>query len=148
MLKNDWKWLFGFPKVQWLHLTGGMDKSVRCSCQIISGFNVLKISKIGYFVTELFEKQKGGRFSRHRVAIFIVLCRLCCAVDKASNMPGVQSMLQWNQQLFLDRRFTGDTVWSTNSLSTTKQFILTSRHWQERPELAVCVSNCCRQPPR
>jgi len=26
----------GFPKVKWLHLTGEVDKSVRCSCQIFS----------------------------------------------------------------------------------------------------------------
>ena len=36
---------FGFPKVKWLHLTGEVDKSVRCSCQIVSGFNVPKSSK-------------------------------------------------------------------------------------------------------
>jgi len=38
MLKND-----QFPKVKWLHPTGEMDKSVRCSCQILSGFNIPKL---------------------------------------------------------------------------------------------------------
>jgi len=38
---------FGFPKVKWLHLTGEVDKSVRCSCQIFSGFNIPNITKIG-----------------------------------------------------------------------------------------------------
>ena len=28
--------------LQWLHLTGEVDKSVRCSCKIISGFNIPK----------------------------------------------------------------------------------------------------------
>ena len=36
----------GFPKVKWLHLTGEVDKSVRFSCQIFSGFNMPKIIKI------------------------------------------------------------------------------------------------------
>jgi len=45
-------------KVQWLHVTGEVDKSVRCSCQIFSGFNVPKIIKIGQFLTELFKKIK------------------------------------------------------------------------------------------
>ena len=45
MLKNDF---FGFPKVMWLYLTGELDKSVRCSSQIFSGFNIPKIIKIGY----------------------------------------------------------------------------------------------------
>ena len=31
---------FGFPKVKWLHLTGEVDKSVRFSCHIFSGFNI------------------------------------------------------------------------------------------------------------
>jgi len=57
--ENDF---FGFSKVKWLHLTGVVDKSVRCSCQIFSGFNTPKIIKIGYFLTELFEKIKGGCF--------------------------------------------------------------------------------------
>ena len=38
---------FGFPKVKWLHLTGEVDKSVRFSCQILSGFTLPKIVKIG-----------------------------------------------------------------------------------------------------
>ena len=38
--ENDF---FGFPKVKCLHLTGEVDKSVRCSCQIFSGFNKLNI---------------------------------------------------------------------------------------------------------
>jgi len=45
-----------------IRLTGEVDKSVRCSCQIFSGFNTPKIIKIGYFLTELFEKIKGGCF--------------------------------------------------------------------------------------
>ena len=44
---------FGFPKVKWLHLTGEvMDKSVRFSFQIFSGFNIPKVIKIGYSVTD------------------------------------------------------------------------------------------------
>ena len=39
----------GFPKVRpkWLHLTGEMDKSVRCLCQILSEFNVPNMIKVG-----------------------------------------------------------------------------------------------------
>jgi len=38
---------FGFPKVKWLHLTGEVNKFVRCSFQNFSGFNLAKIIKIG-----------------------------------------------------------------------------------------------------
>ena len=37
---------FGFRKVKWLHLTVEVDKSVRFSCQIFSGFNTPRIIKI------------------------------------------------------------------------------------------------------
>ena len=46
---------FGFPKVNWLHLTGEVDKSVRFTRQISRGFNIPKILKI-VFLTELFKK--------------------------------------------------------------------------------------------
>jgi len=42
--ENDF---FGFPKLEWLHVTREVDKSVRPSPQIFSGFNVPKIIKIG-----------------------------------------------------------------------------------------------------
>jgi len=42
-VKNDF---FGFPKVKWLHLTGEVNKSVRFSRQIFSGFITRKIIKI------------------------------------------------------------------------------------------------------
>ena len=38
---------FGFVKVKWLHLTGGVDKCVRFSRHIFSEFNTPKIIKIG-----------------------------------------------------------------------------------------------------
>jgi len=50
---------FGFPKVKWLHLTGKMHKSVRCSCQIFLGFNLTKslksvnLSVAGYLNTTM-----------------------------------------------------------------------------------------------
>jgi len=47
-VEND---LFGFLKVQWLHLTGEVDKSVRFACEIFSRFNIAKIIKIGLFLT-------------------------------------------------------------------------------------------------
>ena len=50
---------FGFPRVKWLHLTGEVGKSVRCSCQIFSGFNIPKIIKIGYFLTGFYSKNKN-----------------------------------------------------------------------------------------
>jgi len=40
---------FGFPKVNWLHLTGEVDKSVRFTRQISRGFNIPKILKIVFF---------------------------------------------------------------------------------------------------
>jgi len=43
-VENDF---FGLPKVKWLHLTGEVDKSVRCSSQIFSEFKMPKIVKIG-----------------------------------------------------------------------------------------------------
>ena len=36
---------FGFAKVKWLHLTGEVDKAVRFSCKIFTGFNVQKSLK-------------------------------------------------------------------------------------------------------
>jgi len=43
------KWLFGFPKVKWLHLTGVVDKSVRRSSEIFSGFIDKKLLKSADF---------------------------------------------------------------------------------------------------
>jgi len=39
----------GFPKVEWLHLTGEVNKSVRCSRQIFSRFYIPKSTKSGNF---------------------------------------------------------------------------------------------------
>ena len=41
--ENDF---FGFPRLA-VHRTGEVDKSVRFSCQIFSGFHMLKIIEIG-----------------------------------------------------------------------------------------------------
>jgi len=43
-VENDF---LGFSKVNWLHLRGDVDKSVRFSRKLLSGFNVQKILKIG-----------------------------------------------------------------------------------------------------
>jgi len=59
MLKNDF---FGFPKVKWLHLTGEVQKSVTCSCQVFSGFNVPKMLKSVNFERVIQKKLKDGRF--------------------------------------------------------------------------------------
>ena len=48
--------------VKWLRLTGEVDKFVKLSCQIFSGFNVPKVIKIGYSLTELFKKIKMRTF--------------------------------------------------------------------------------------
>ena len=45
-----------FPNEKWLHMTGEVDKSVRYSRPIFSGFNRPKNIKIGQFLTELFKK--------------------------------------------------------------------------------------------
>jgi len=52
-VENDF---FGFPKVKWLHYTCKVGKYTRYRCQISSGFDTPEIIKIGYFLTELFEK--------------------------------------------------------------------------------------------
>ena len=39
------KMTFGLPKVKWIHFAGDVDKSLRCSYQIFSGFNGPKIFK-------------------------------------------------------------------------------------------------------
>ena len=39
-VENDFS---GFPKVKRPHVTGEVDKFVRCSCQMFSGFNVPKL---------------------------------------------------------------------------------------------------------
>jgi len=46
---------FGFPKVKWLHLTGKVDKSVRLSCEILSGVIMPESLKSVNFL-ELFEQ--------------------------------------------------------------------------------------------
>jgi len=43
-------------------LTGEVNKSVKCLCQIFSGFNIPKIIKIVQIFTELFLKNKKGTF--------------------------------------------------------------------------------------
>jgi len=43
-VKDDY---FKFLKVKWLHLRGEMDKLVRFSCEMFSGYNIPKIIKIG-----------------------------------------------------------------------------------------------------
>ena len=57
----------------WLHLTGEMDKSVRFSCSIFSGFNMPKIIKIGYFLQSYSKNKKVDVFLRHSVDLFAFL---------------------------------------------------------------------------
>jgi len=52
-LEND---LFGFPKEKWLRLTDEVGTPVRHHCQILSGFNMAKIIKVGKMLTGLFKK--------------------------------------------------------------------------------------------
>jgi len=46
--------IFGLPEVKWLHVTGEVDKSVRFSCRIFSGFNLdlPKSLKLANFLTQ------------------------------------------------------------------------------------------------
>jgi len=67
-VENDF---FRFPKVKWLHLIGEVDKSVSCSRQIFSGFDVPKILKIGQFLTELLKKLQK------RLTFFLELGVVC-----------------------------------------------------------------------
>jgi len=61
------------------------------------------------------------------VKTITVCIRLCYTVDKTSDVCWDQSMFWWwRQHLSLDRRLIDDTVCSWKSLSTTKQFILTT----------------------
>jgi len=53
---------FSAPPVNWIHLTGQVDKSLSRSCQIFSEFNTPKITKIGQYLTELFKKIKRWTF--------------------------------------------------------------------------------------
>ena len=57
-VENDF---FGFPKLKWLHLTNEMDKSVRLSSDIFSGFSMQKSLK-SVDIWQLFKQYKGGRF--------------------------------------------------------------------------------------
>ena len=63
-----------FPR---LHLTGGVYKSVRFSCEIFSGFNVPKIIKLGFLLTELFKKIKRWTFFSETVYIYPTTVLLC-----------------------------------------------------------------------
>jgi len=44
-MNNAVKMTFGFTKVKWLHLTGEVDKSEKCACQLFFRFNIPKIIK-------------------------------------------------------------------------------------------------------
>ena len=59
---------------------GEVDKSERFSCQIFSGFNLPKIIRIGYFLTELLKKIKGGRFLGHGVCTTTHIEKARCAL--------------------------------------------------------------------
>ena len=48
-----------FPR---MHLTGEVDKSVRCSCEFYSGFNISKLLK-----SLIFGNKKVGQFLEHSV---------------------------------------------------------------------------------
>jgi len=54
---------FGFSTVKWLHLTGELDKPVRFHVKLSQDLTYQKSSKSVNFLTDLFRKQKGGRFS-------------------------------------------------------------------------------------
>jgi len=64
MLKIDLFWIF---KVKWLHQTGEVDKSVRCSCQNFSGFNLTKINKSVIFNRIIQKNKRMDVFLGHRV---------------------------------------------------------------------------------
>jgi len=51
---------FGFPKVKWLHLAGEVNKSVRFSSQIFSGFSKNYENRLIF--DRVIQKIKGGRF--------------------------------------------------------------------------------------
>jgi len=55
---NNNEMTFAFLKVKWLHLTGEVDKYIRCLCQIFSGFNTPKVIKIGEFLTVIQKMKK------------------------------------------------------------------------------------------
>jgi len=57
---------FRLPKVKWLHLTGEVDKSVRVSCQIFSGFNTPKLLKSVIF-DRVIQNIRRWTFWGHRV---------------------------------------------------------------------------------
>jgi len=46
---------FGFPKVKWLHLTGEVDKSVRCARQVFSGQSYSTNKKVDFFDNSVYK---------------------------------------------------------------------------------------------
>ena len=59
---------FGFPKVKWPQYTGEVGVQMyQLLMSIFLRINTPKIIKIGYFLRELFEKYKVGRFLGHSV---------------------------------------------------------------------------------
>jgi len=56
---------FGFPEVKWLHATGEVDESVRCSRQISQDLTCQK--SLNRFLTVIQKFKKRGRFSEHSV---------------------------------------------------------------------------------
>jgi len=73
LLKNE---IFGLFKVVRRHCAGEVGKFTTTSRQIFTWCCVPKIIQIAQFLTELFPKQKGGRFFETQCIIFIMMREL------------------------------------------------------------------------
>ena len=70
---------FAFPDVKWLHLTGGVDKSVRYSCQFFYDLTYRKLSNSVIF-DRVIQKIKRWTFWGHRA--YRDLINVDCAPKK------------------------------------------------------------------
>jgi len=73
---------FELPKVKWLHLTGMVNKSIRCSCLIFSEFNIPKI---------------GLRTTPELSPEDISPDDILATIHRENNSPGVESFDQFSQ---------------------------------------------------
>jgi len=67
---------FGFLNVKWLRLTDEVNKSVRCLCQIFSGFNIPKFIKIGQFLKSYSRNKKVDVLGTGYLPVKFILCSI------------------------------------------------------------------------
>jgi len=118
-VEND---CFGFSKVKWLHLTGEVDRPVRCSCRICSGFNIQKLMKSVNF-RQSYSKNKRWAF-----------CGARCSTWLAGGVV-IRSILQLSARRVSSRQFI-----NVAGIFVSEIVVLSPSTWPRR------LQSCLHQP--